>query len=87
MFFCRGDYASDTDVKIVVDVGANIGISALFFLTRNPICHVYCYEPNPINVERLRRNLSPYASRFSIEEIAIWTHDGEVPFMTEPTGR
>ena len=85
--FCRGDYACDGHVKVVVDVGANIGISALYFLTRNPNCYVYCYEPNPTNVERLRENLSAYTARFSIEQAAIWTHDGEVQFTTEPTGR
>jgi FkbM family methyltransferase len=85
--FCRGDYACGRDVGVVVDVGANIGISALYFLTRNSDCHVYCYEPNPVNVERLRENLSAYTGRYSIEEVAIWTHDGEVPFLTEPTGR
>jgi hypothetical protein len=33
--FCREDYAADERVNVAVDVGSNIGISALYFLTRN----------------------------------------------------
>ncbi len=43
--------------RVVVDIGSNIGISALYFLTRNPACRCWLYEPVPRNVERLRANL------------------------------
>jgi FkbM family methyltransferase len=45
------------------------------------------HEPNAVNVERLRRNLSDFGDRFSVERAAVWTHDGEVPFIAESTGR
>ena len=32
--FCRQDYRAGTDLRVAVDLGANIGISALYFLTR-----------------------------------------------------
>src|SRR5262245_917624 len=56
--FCRHDYESPDDVRVVVDVGSNIGISALYFLTRNPHVRCHLYEPVGRNVARLRENLA-----------------------------
>ena len=64
--FCREDYRAPRDVRVVVDLGANIGLSALYFLTRNPAVRCHLCEPNPTNVERMRRNLAPFARRISV---------------------
>ena len=50
-----GTTGTTARLRVVVDVGSNIGISALFFLTRNSSCRMWLYEPVPRNVERLRR--------------------------------
>ncbi|MCD9154526.1 FkbM family methyltransferase [Aeromicrobium duanguangcaii] len=85
--FCRGDYAVGPDVRVVVDVGANIGISALFFLTRNESSRVYCFEPSPINAPRLRAALAPFGDRAAISETALSDRDGVFEFNAEPVGR
>jgi FkbM family methyltransferase len=72
---------------VVLDVGSNIGISALWFLTRSPTTVVRCFEPVPENVARLRKNLAPFAGRWSVEEVAVDTEGGDVDFGVEPTGR
>ena len=69
--FCREDYASGSGVRTVVDVGSNIGLSALYFLTRDPGCHCLLYEPVPRNVERLRLNLAGYEERYTLHEAAV----------------
>jgi FkbM family methyltransferase len=68
-------------------MGSNIGISALYFLTRNRTSRAYCFEPDPRNVERLRENLRGLDGRLELEPVAIGLSDGEVSFGTEPTGR
>jgi len=73
--------------QIYVDFGANIGISAAYFLSRNPAAYVYCYEPLPENVAKLRRNLAPFAGRYNVQEVAIADRDGEISFRVERTGR
>jgi FkbM family methyltransferase len=73
--------------RVFVDFGANIGVSAAYFLSRNPEAFVYCFEPLPENVERLRRNLAPYDGRYKIEEVAVADYDGEIEFRVERTGR
>jgi FkbM family methyltransferase len=84
--FCRRDYGTPAG-SVIVDVGANIGISALYFLTRNPDCHVWCFEPNPANVVRLRQNLAPYLDRVTIRQAAVGLERGQMGFYVEPTGR
>jgi len=42
--FCRLDYLAKTDIKVVVDIGSNIGISALYFLSRNKQAKCYLFE-------------------------------------------
>ena len=55
--FGKLDYRVSNNISVVVDFGSNIGISALYFLTRNPSVQVYLFEPVPRNIERLRENL------------------------------
>jgi FkbM family methyltransferase len=85
--FCRQDYRCGSGLRVVVDIGSNIGISGLYFLTRSPGTYVYMLEPVPRNVERLRANLAGFEDRFSVEQVAITVKDGPVPFCIEPTGR
>jgi FkbM family methyltransferase len=85
--FCREDYRIGPDVEVVVDLGSNIGISALYFLTRSPKSRVWLYEPVPRNVERLRTNLAPFEGRWQLDEVAVADRDGDARFAVEPTGR
>ncbi len=85
--FCREDYRCDRDLRVAVDIGANIGISALYFLTRNPVARVYAFEPDPRNAERLRDNLALYADRYQLKELAIGTSDSTAQFAADPYGR
>src|SRR5882757_6667268 len=39
--FCRDDYRVEAGAEVVVDIGSNIGISALYFLTRSPSARVW----------------------------------------------
>lgn len=85
--FARGDYDVPETVRTVVDFGSNIGVSALWFLSRNPEVRVWCYEPVAQNVERLRENLAPFAARAHVEPVAVGVEEGEVAFGVEETGR
>jgi len=85
--FCREDYRLPPLARTIVDVGSNIGISALYFLTRSPDTRVSCFEPDPRNAERLRANLAAFEGRFTLHEEAVGDLDGTVTFGREPTGR
>jgi FkbM family methyltransferase len=85
--FCREDYRTAGTAEVVVDVGSNIGLSALWFLTRSPSAHVHCFEPVPENAERLERTLANHPARYDLDAAAVADTAGEVAFGTEPTGR
>lgn len=78
--FFRGDYLSKSMDRVVVDIGSNIGLSALYFLSRNTQSHCYLFEPDPRNVERLNKNLSEFKSRFTLSDSAVADKEGPVQF-------
>lgn len=85
--FCRNDYRPLAPPGVVVDIGANIGISAAYWLTRAPDAFAYLFEPLPQNLERLEANLQGFAGRYRLERAAVGTEDGPVEFHWETTGR
>jgi FkbM family methyltransferase len=85
--FCREDYAAGPGDRVVVDVGSNIGLSALYFLTRHPEARVWCYEPVPRNAQRLEENLAGHPDRWSLQRIAVADRPGRVRFGVEDSGR
>jgi FkbM family methyltransferase len=85
--FARKDYPARRDLGVVVDIGSNIGISALYFLTRNRSSKVFLFEPLPRNVDALRANLIGYEARYVLEDTAVGTGNGMVEFGWEDTGR
>jgi FkbM family methyltransferase len=84
--FCRLDYYARNDIKYVVDIGSNIGISALYFLSRNSLSIVYLYEPVPENINKLKQNLSNFQGRYELNEIAVYSKSGVLDFGVEETG-
>ena len=85
--FYREDYRVGNDIRTAVDIGANIGISGLYFMTRNGSCRAHLFEPDPHNLELLRGNLADFEGRFRLHEYAVADSDGEFDFGIEGTGR
>jgi FkbM family methyltransferase len=85
--FCREDYPAHSEIRTVVDIGSNIGISALYFLTRNRVSECYLFEPDERNTARLKSNLAAYEGRYHLAEKAIANKAGMVQFGIESTGR
>ncbi len=58
--FWRGDYESPIplrDVRRVVDLGANVGYSCLYWCHRYPQSQVTAFEPHPVHVKATKENL------------------------------
>lgn len=85
--FFRQDYRAGADLEVAVDIGANIGISALYFLTRNNKSKVYLYEPVPENLSKLKDNLNSFKDRIVVNPSAVYTEGGVKDFGTEEFGR
>lgn len=85
--FGKLDYRAPKNISVVVDFGSNIGISALYFLTRNSSIKVYLFEPVPRNIERLRDNLKGFENRYELKECAVGMEEGQLDFACDITGR
>ena len=85
--FLAHDYCVDNGRKTIVDFGSNIGISASYFLSRNSGNYIYLFEPVPRNVESLKKNLTSFCGRYTLNEVAVGVGSGKVLFGVEETGR
>lgn len=61
--------------RVILDVGANTGFSAIYFATTYPDAHVYAVEPEPSNFRMLELNTRAYANITPIQK-ALWSHTG-----------
>lgn len=85
--FCRGDYKTPTDRPYsFIDIGANVGVAALYFLSRHPANEVICFEPDDENFSFLRQNLAPFASRATLVQKGVSVADGEAEFFRSADG-
>jgi FkbM family methyltransferase len=78
--FILEEYKSLRDLKnihLVIDAGANVGLSSAYFLTCFPKATVISIEPDRANCEACRSNLRSYdipSGRSIVIEGAIWSH-------------
>jgi FkbM family methyltransferase len=78
------DFRADSNQPLILDCGANVGISVLNYKHQWPQSKILAFEPDPNVVPVLRRNLERNnAVDVEIIEGAVWTCDGEANFLTE----
>jgi FkbM family methyltransferase len=63
--------------QVIVDVGAHIGMSSIYFALKYPAARIIAIEPQPANFQALVSNTAPYKQIFPIQA-ALWRDDGEV---------
>jgi len=84
----KGEYAIDPktlaaigEVRTVLDIGANIGVSAVYLATLFPRARVFAFEPSPDNIGMLQRNTKPLA-RIEAVPVALGERDGTLEFFS-----
>lgn len=79
--YIQAEYACLLDLKavdLVIDAGANVGYSSIYFLSHFPDCQVVAIEPDPANFAVLRENLAPYGSRVTLHNCGIWSKPAQL---------
>jgi FkbM family methyltransferase len=82
--FVKSQYAclgGLTNVKTIVDAGANIGATSVYLLEVYPSAHVIAIEPDPYNFQMLQKNLADYGSRVSCLRSALWGTEAELRIL------
>ena len=86
--FCRHDYlVSNKIASLFLDVGANIGLASVYFLTRNANNIVHCFEPDLANLAYLRENLAAFRGRATISDHAVHVRSGAAVLYRSPDGK
>jgi FkbM family methyltransferase len=70
---------------LVIDLGANVGYSSAYFLSRFPECTVLAVEPDANNFALLQRNLAPYGDRWHALQAAVWWRSEMLQFKQPAT--
>ena len=61
----------DFEPRFIIDGGANVGYTSVYFASRYPGARIVAVEPEPANAAILRRNVAPYPN-VTVVEAAIW---------------
>ena len=75
----RYEYAADLRFtpKVILDAGANIGMTSIFFAHRYPEAQIIAVEPEPANYSVLIHNVRPYPRIIPVNA-ALWNRDGKI---------
>lgn len=75
--FIEQEYSSLKDMadfKLIIDCGAYVGYSSLYFLARCPNAHVVAVEPDISNFSICKKNLSFYGKRVMLVHSAVYPY-------------
>ncbi len=79
-------FDSSSAQPFIVDCGANIGMSVLYFKQLYPDCEVWAYEANPEAFALLQRNVAVNKlNKVRLFNYVLSDQDGEVDFYTPAT--
>jgi len=71
------DFPIPFEPRLIVDGGANIGMSALYFARRFPQARIVAIEPDPANCSLLQHNTRDFKNVESIQA-GIWSASGHL---------
>jgi FkbM family methyltransferase len=75
MAWCRAP------IEYIVDLGSNIGLSALLWSSLHPSARIVCVEPDEENFGLLQRNIEQLGDRCTAVRAAVADHDGTIDFF------
>ena len=74
-------FSSKTDAPFIIDCGAHIGMSVLYFKQRYPHAQIIAFEPNPQTFQILKQNIKQnHLQGVQLVEAAVAAGNGEIPF-------
>lgn len=83
--FLDGEYRVEPiapeSIEYIVDLGSNIGVTAMFWAQRYPRARMVLVEPDPDNFELLKRNTAAFQDRCMLFNVAVSDRRGETSFF------
>jgi len=78
------NFITSTENPRILDCGANVGVSCLYFLTRFPKARVTAFEPDPIIFSYLKENMVRSGlAEIELVDKGVWDSCGTLRFRSE----
>lgn len=75
-------FVASTATPFIIDCGANIGLSALYFKQLYPHAHILAFEPNPATFQLLQRNVEQNGLKdVQLVNAAVAQYEGALDFF------
>jgi FkbM family methyltransferase len=72
---------------LIIDVGANLGMSVIYFKRLYPQARITAFEAHPALFEVLQKNLRSFGCEdVQLHAKAVWKEEGNVTFLDKPNG-
>jgi FkbM family methyltransferase len=72
-------FMPDTSPDVIFDLGANIGMSAVYMRTLYPQARIFAFEPDPVNARVLRANEASIVPG-ALFECGVWSENTDMKF-------
>jgi FkbM family methyltransferase len=83
--FLDGEYnvepIAPDSIEYIVDLGSNIGVTAMFWAQRYPRARMVLVEPDPDNFKLLQQNTAAFQDRCVLLNVAVSDRRGETSFF------
>jgi FkbM family methyltransferase len=73
--------------RTILDLGANIGLTTLYYAALFPEARIWSVEPSPANLPLLRQNTYPLHGRVTVVPCAVGEVDGDQTFYASDDPR
>lgn len=81
-------FSTSSTHPIIIDCGANIGLSILYFAQHYPQAQIIAFEPDKKNFEILSKNIQanlPQHQNVVLRQNAVWVSNSEISFYASGT--
>lgn len=79
-----GDLSLEQNPKLILDCGANVGYTSVYFLEKFPHAQLIAVEPDEQNFEILMQNLAHYGERAHAIHAALWSEPIGLKLCSSP---
>ncbi len=79
------DWHFSGNPKVIVDAGANIGLTTVFYANKYPNATIIAIEPEPANFQMLKENTASYPNVIA-QRVALWNMDCELDILDPGDG-
>ena len=76
-------FNNESKTPNIIDCGANVGLSVMYFKMQYPDARILAFEADPIIHKQLVENLSSYGSDITLKNAAVWYENTRLDFNSE----